>query len=227
MELIEMFVDENEEQHGIDAVAVVEDPAIASEWVALKDHVKLAEVDKEKQILMGALLVPDKPIYRNQDGKEFYIFFRRETIRKIRDLYMKRGKQNNTSEEHEIKLQGNTVVEIWEKEHMVHDKSALHDLNDPIGSLMITMSVPDKTKYNEFKNSKTGFSLEGYFTDKLTLKRTPDEILIDKIKEKKIEVIVLDEAHHLKTEWWKSLIRVTNSLDNITIIRLFHHSVFK
>ena len=182
-----MFIDELEEEHGIESVALVEDPAIGSAWVALKqknlEQIKLAEVDKKKQILMGALLVPNKPIYRNQDNKEFYIFFRKETIRKIRDIYMKRGKQNNTSDEHELELEGNTIVEIWIKEDDKMDKSAIYGLTDPVGSLMISMKVSDKDKFQEFKKSKTGFSLEGYFTDKLTLRKTSEEILIDQIKE--------------------------------------------
>lgn len=37
---------------------------------------------------------------------------------------------------------------------------------------------------------------------------------------KGIEVIVLDEAHHLKTEWWKSLTSVIKKLGNPTIISL-------
>lgn len=44
--------------------------------------------------------------------------------------------------------------------------------------------------------------------------------LIEEIKKQKIETIVLDEAHHLKSEWWKSLTKVIESLPNITLISL-------
>ena len=44
--------------------------------------------------------------------------------------------------------------------------------------------------------------------------------LIDSLKKCKISTIVLDEAHHLKSEWWKSLTAVVNALDNVTVISL-------
>jgi len=36
----------------------------------------------------------------------------------------------------------------------------------------------------------------------------------------KIEVLILDEAHHLKAEWWKALDKVASSLSNLTIVSL-------
>lgn len=44
--------------------------------------------------------------------------------------------------------------------------------------------------------------------------------LIDSLKKCKISTVVLDEAHHLKSEWWKSLTAVVNALDNTTVISL-------
>ena len=44
--------------------------------------------------------------------------------------------------------------------------------------------------------------------------------LIKEIKKNKITTIVLDEAHHLKSEWWQSLTNVIKELENITIISL-------
>ena len=44
--------------------------------------------------------------------------------------------------------------------------------------------------------------------------------LISQLKEKGIKTIVLDEAHHLRTEWWKSLCKVLDSLEDITTISL-------
>ena len=40
---------------GIEAISVVENPAIEEDFIALKEHkeVKLAEVDKEKRIFNG------------------------------------------------------------------------------------------------------------------------------------------------------------------------------
>ena len=52
MKIVELVLDDNEES-GIEAISIVESPAIESDFVALKsDEIKLAEVDKEKKILM-------------------------------------------------------------------------------------------------------------------------------------------------------------------------------
>ncbi len=171
MESIEMFVNPDDEESGVFAVSVVDNPAIESFPVALKKQelqVKLAEVDVKKQILMGALLVPDKKIPRIDDsGKPYKIYFSKETLTDIIRLYMQKGKQNNTTLEHQIDLEGNTIVEIWQKEDMVKDKSAIYNLSDPVGSIMISMYISDKAKYDEYVKSGKGFSLEGNFTSKL------------------------------------------------------------
>ena len=118
MKLIELIIDETMEVHGIDAVSIVNSPAIEENWVALKNdepkEYKFAEVDKEKRIIMGALLVPDKPIYRRdeQDG-EYYIYFSKDTIRKCMELFFKNGNQSNATFEHQEAITGLTMVESW------------------------------------------------------------------------------------------------------------------
>ena len=65
MDIVELFIDEENEISGIDAISVVENPAIEEDFIALKNQeFKLAEVDKEKRILMGPALIPNKPIFR-------------------------------------------------------------------------------------------------------------------------------------------------------------------
>ena len=71
MDIIELFIDENDEVSGIEAVSIVENPAIEEDFVALKNQeFKFAEVNKEKRILMGAALIPNKPIYRVSEDNE-------------------------------------------------------------------------------------------------------------------------------------------------------------
>ncbi len=44
--------------------------------------------------------------------------------------------------------------------------------------------------------------------------------IVEEIKKKNIKTIVLDEAHHLKSEWWKSLSDVIKQLEGITLVSL-------
>ena len=71
MKIIELIIDEKDSMSGIDAVSVVESPAIEENFIHLSKHeVELKEVDQEKRILMGAALVPNKQIYRRNAKNE-------------------------------------------------------------------------------------------------------------------------------------------------------------
>ena len=84
MDIIELIIDENDEFSGIDAISIVEAPAIEENFVALAEQkeYKFAEIDKEQQILIWPMLIPNKPIYRREGEKEYYIYFIKETVRK-------------------------------------------------------------------------------------------------------------------------------------------------
>jgi|TARA_R110000772_G_scaffold13275_3_gene39596 hypothetical protein len=172
MEIIELIIDENEEYSGIEAISVVESPAIEEEFIALKnqDKIRLAEVSKEKRLLMGAALIPEKPIYRKTDENEFYIYFSKETVAKASQMFLKNGNQGQATLEHtDKKLEGMNIVESWLVEDDVHDKSRKYGLDMPIGTWMVSMKVDNDDIWNNYvkENKIKGFSIEGYFADKL------------------------------------------------------------
>lgn len=170
MKTIELYIDEENEFSGIEAISVVENPAIEEDFIALKkQQVKLAEVDKEKRILMGAALVPNKKIYRTNGEDEYNIFFSEDTVRKASELFLSRGKQNNSTLEHDVKLNGLSVVESWIIEDKKKDKSRKYGFNLPIGTWMVSVKVNNDEIWNDFvKEGKVkGFSIEGFFADKL------------------------------------------------------------
>jgi hypothetical protein len=170
MKIVELIIDENDEFNGVEAISIVENPAIEEDFIALKDNkpVALAEVDKEKKILMGALLVPNKPIFRKTGEEEYYIFFSKETILKASQKYLKSGNQKNSTLEHEMNIQGLTLVESWIKEDMVHDKSVKYGMDVPVGSWLGTIKVDNDEIWNNYVKTGLvkGFSIEGYFADK-------------------------------------------------------------
>jgi len=175
MDIIELFIDENDEVSGIEAISVVDNPAIESDFIALKNQeIKLAEVDKEKRILMGAALIPNKPIYRLSGENEYYIYFSRDTVRKASELFFMRGNQNNSTLEHNLPLTGLTAVESWIVESE-QDKSRHYGLDVPVGTWMVSMKVHNDEVWNDFvKTGRVkGFSIEGYFADKLERPNEP------------------------------------------------------
>lgn len=173
MKIIELVLDETQSLNGIEAISIVEYPAIEENFVALnsQERVQFAAQDAEKRILMGAALVPNKPIYRNQDGEEFYVYFTSQTIRKAAELFLMRGNQNESTLEHEAKLTGLSVVESWIVEDEQHDKSRKYGMDLPVGTWMVSMKVNNEKVWNDFvKTGKVkGFSIEGYFVDKVNM----------------------------------------------------------
>ena len=192
MDIIELFIDETDEVSGIEAISVVENPAIESDFIALKNQeFKLAEVDTEKRILMGAALIPNKPIYRQSGEEEYYIYFSKSTVRKASELFFINGNQNNSTLEHELELTGLTAVESWIVESE-QDKSRMYNLNVPMGTWMVSMKVNNDDVWKKVQKGEIkGFSIEGYFADKLERPNEPvkqsaeleAEELISKLKD--------------------------------------------
>ena len=187
MTVIELIIDPKDEQSGIDAVSVVESPAIEENFVALSKHeVELKEVDKEKRILMGAALIPNKKIYRvNAKKEEYYIYFSEDTVRQAMELFFKNGNQSNATYEHKEAIKGMTVVESWLIDDPKSDKSQLYGFSLPKGTWMISMKVDNDEVWNDVKAGKVkGFSIEGYFADKLemSLEQQKENEIIEQLK---------------------------------------------
>jgi hypothetical protein len=176
MRIIELILDEDE-AIGVEAISVVENPAIESDFIALNNQeIKLAEINKEKRLLMGALLIPQKPIYRKSGKEEYYIFFSRKTVERASQMYLQNGNQSQSTLEHDKQLKGLTLVESWIVEDKAKDKTALYGLDVPVGTWMGSVKVDNDEIWNDYvKSGKVkGFSIEGYFADKL--ERPKEEI---------------------------------------------------
>lgn len=180
MRIIELLIDEDALLSGIEAISIVDKPAIEENFIALKEQTKvnLAEIDKEKRILMGAALIPNKNIYRTDGEDEYYIYFSDDTVRKASELFLMRGNQNKSTLEHEAELNGLTVVESWIIEDEVHDKSRKYGLDMPVGTWMVSMKVNNEEVWENYVKTGLvkGFSIEGYFTDKLEMSKMGSDI---------------------------------------------------
>ena len=187
MRIVELIIDEKEDLSGVEAISVVEFPAIEENFIALNQQLQLAKVDDEKRILMGAALIPNKNIYRRNGEDEYYIFFSDATVKKASELFLMNSNQNNATLEHQKKINDLSVVESWIVEDTEMDKSKKYGLNAPVGTWMVSMKVNNDTIWTDFvKTGKVkGFSIEGYFADKLemSLQLEKEEELLNKIKD--------------------------------------------
>ena len=199
---VELLIDESEEITGIEAVSLVRFPAIETDFVylsAVKDNKMAFAMDEDKRLLIGPALIPEKLIMRLDDNDEEYdVFFSKETVRHAMELFMREARTNEHTLEHNSKIDGVTVVESWLVEDEKKDKSALYGFELPIGTWMLSVKVNNYDIWEKVKAKEVrGFSIEGYFSDKLVemkqgklCKNCPeDETIIAKLKS-----ILLDEV---------------------------------
>ena len=164
-----MFIDEEDMDSGVFAISLVADPAIESNWIYLsKQHkIELAEVNKEKRLLLGPVLIPNKEIPRIDDetGEEYDIVFDEAVIEKAAQLFLQRQHNNSSTLEHERPIDDISIVESWLVADPKADKSNAYGLSYPKGTWLVMAKVNNDEIWSEYiKTGKVkGFSLEGLF----------------------------------------------------------------
>jgi len=181
------------------AISLVDSPAIEMPFVALKKEseqlVKLA--NEERHLLVGAALVPDKPIYRNQDGEEFYMTFDKDVIRKMAYDYLANDRNNNVTLQHQDATNGVQMVESWIKEGE-NDKSDYYGLQAPIGSWIVTMKVNDPKIWEGVKKGEfNGFSVESLVS--------LEDFKINKLKDNMAKEDIKMETVEITDNFWQKL----------------------
>lgn len=203
---------------GVFGISLVEDPAIQSNFIALskQQKIQLSTIDNEKRILLGAVLVPDLPIYRNQNGMEFNIVFSADTIRKSMENFFKMSYQQNSSLEHDKEIEGVTFVESWIKEDDVHDKSVAYGINEPNGTWFATMKVDNDEIWNDYVKTGQvkGFSIDGMFDlEKINLNTDMDLQSITNAIKEGFEAILSNKQEEVVVE-----LAQIKLIDGVTIL---------
>ena len=142
--------------------------------------------DEDKQVLIGAAMVPNKMIHRYDTlGNLYYVFFSKQTIKKMADKFLRQKRTDETSIEHNgIKLGVDKVyiTESWVSEDPIKDKSASYGFNLPAGTWYVSMKVEDPKIWKLIKSKMlTGFSVEGLFAEKSIFSK--DTEIINTIKD--------------------------------------------
>ena len=152
------------------AISLVEEPAIEIDYVAFdkdketKPNLKFIE-DKqnEKYMILGPALIPDKNIYRNYDGDEFYVSFSAECIEKLSYKFMKTCYGDGCfTKDHESFAQGCSLAESWIKTSE-NDKSVDYGFDCPIGTWFIAAKIDSIELWDSIKKGeRKGFSIESW-----------------------------------------------------------------
>jgi hypothetical protein len=141
-------------------------------------------LDEEKRIVTGALMIPNKFILRmSEDGSPFYIYFSRKTIRKMAEKFFRMNNHNNTDINHDENVTNdNTLIESWISESIEHDKSYKYGFRLPPGTWFVSYKINDDDTWEKIKSGELkGFSLAGGFIQKM--KRVDPEKKLNEIKD--------------------------------------------
>ena len=155
-----IVIDENDENTGVDCISLVEQPAIEEVFLKFNSQKFEFQTIKDKQLLFGPLMIPNKRIYRSdQVMGEYFVFFTQNDIDLMVRKFAKNNFNNNISFEHMgLKVAGTLVENFIVKEGMKVPGFE----NIPVGTWMGTVYIEDKSFWNEFvKNDIVkGFSIE-------------------------------------------------------------------
>lgn len=146
------------------AVSLVDEPAIDLNFIHLhKETPQLICLEKdEKHLLVGCVLRPDYPIYRNNGKEEFYLEFPKETVERLAYDYMQSGRIYSFTTDHKDIADNVSIVESWIKTSE-NDKSKDYGLDVPIGSWIICAKVEDEAIWKRVKDGELrGFSVESF-----------------------------------------------------------------
>lgn len=122
--------------------------------------------DKER-VVMGVLISAGTPIYRNDNGYEYYGIFTKATITKIKDRFMQQGFMHNVNTMHDPKkvVKGAFMTEIFQIDSKkgVACPGCLKDQNLQDGTLIGAYKITDDKVWSDIESGDyRGFSIEAY-----------------------------------------------------------------
>jgi len=174
--LIELLI-EDEADVAVEAISLVKFPAIESNFIFFskqgkkKEMVSLASIeDEDQRMLIGAALIPDKhiPRYDEFSEEEYDVYFSKETVKKASEMFLKQNRTNAHTFEHQEAIDNVSVVESWIVSNPEMDKSKHYGLSVPEGTWMVRVHVANDDMWKFVKEQEVqGFSIEGYFVDKI------------------------------------------------------------
>ena len=189
------------------AISLVECPAIESNFVYLSEEkpIRVCLEQDEKHMVFGAVLIPDKPIYRYNQEEEYYLRFPKETIEVLAHEYLQNDNIYSFTKQHKDNADGVSIIESWVKTSN-NDKSVDLGIDAPIGTWFVGAKIDNEEIWQGIKDgSMKGFSVESFLNF--------DEIMMNKqenkMTEEKLETIEVNESF-----WMRIAEIIKNALKN-------------
>ena len=207
---------DEEQNTGVYGISLVENPAMEGLFVALNkdEKIQFKELNKEERKVVGLVLEPNKPIYRNNQGEEYNIIFSEQTIKNLSYNFFKQNFQKNSTIEHETenKIENVTFVESWIVEDIKTDKQQLYGFNYPVGSWLAVLKIDNNDVWENYVKTGQvkGFSIDGLLSLK-EVQMYKDELNLKSINMSKE---VLEETQKQTSLLEKLLLAFTPKQEN-------------
>ena len=96
-----LVVSDELDNSGVFAIALVDKPAIKTNWFLFDEQIKFA-IQEDRQIVTMPIMIADLPIYRrDKERGEFYVLFEASEIEKIQQKFMMNNHLHNVNEMHD------------------------------------------------------------------------------------------------------------------------------
>lgn len=152
-----------DDTQGVGFISLVDEPAIGVDWIKLSSEAQLSfKADKEKQLLYGPFLIPNKLIYRHDEKMgEYYVRFSKEEIEKIASKFNEDLNNKNINFQHSDQQVQAFVASNWMIEGE-QDKSRNMGFDLPEGTWFGGVKVKDESFWiDKVKTDEVrGFSVE-------------------------------------------------------------------
>ena len=164
--LYELMFDDNDSTLGCSKISLVEEPAVEEFFLKFskdgqeKEHKSFYFKDDSKHIVTGIAMRADYPIYRNQDGQEFYVQFSKDTIEKMMQKFMHEQRLFDISLDHNQDVRDCYLIEsyIINKERGICP-TEFSDVEN--GSWIISVKIENQDVWNKICSGEVkGFSIE-------------------------------------------------------------------
>jgi hypothetical protein len=168
-------------EQGIQNIALVDSPAMLTEFLAFSEQkpyeFKMA-LQEEQRIITAPVIVADLPIYRQIEGKEFYVVYKKETNMQILQKYMLDGNQRKVKLTHDTSdlSKGVFVFEVFISDASRGIKQP-EGFDLPDGTIFCSMKINNEDIWKRVKSGEVkGISLEGFFDLEQEIELSEQEI---------------------------------------------------
>lgn len=158
-----------DESEGILNISLVDYPATKSNFIYFNDQKKqlmYAVQNEEQRVVFGVIMRADQKIYRRDaNGFEYYVFYSKETVKKMSEKLLLDGNHNNINLMHTpgTDMEGINCFQLFIKDKARGvDPVGFDEIED--GSLFGAYHVENEALWQAIKDGTfRGMSLEGYF----------------------------------------------------------------